>query len=87
MDDDYGDPCSYLTLAAGTPVYASDGENVGRVERVLSVPEDDIFDGIVIGTHGGSRFVDAPEVGRLYERAAFLKIASADVLQLPPPKY
>jgi hypothetical protein len=87
MDDDYGDPCSYLTLAEGTAVYASDGENVGRVERVLAVPEDDIFDGIVIHTHVGSRFVDAPEVGRLYERAAFLKIASSEIENLPPPKY
>ena len=40
-------PASYLTLAAGMPVYSSDGQRLGDVEHVLADPEKDIFDGIV----------------------------------------
>ena len=50
---DAGDPISYEVLAAGTPVYSSDGERVGTVTHVLAVPEEDVFDGIVVWTGGG----------------------------------
>ena len=85
MDDDYGSPISYMVLAEGTPVFASDGPEVGKVARVLAVPEKDIFDGIVINTSGGRRFVDAPEVGRIYERGVMLGIDSAEAASLPEP--
>lgn len=45
---DHGEPASYLTLGEGTPVYSSDAAEIGRVLHVLAVPDDDIFDGIVI---------------------------------------
>src|SRR5262249_39687924 len=63
--DDLGQPSSYLALQEGIGVYSSDGERIGKVEHVLAVPEDDIFDGIVLDTSvlpGGHRFVDAPQV-------------------------
>jgi hypothetical protein len=86
--DDLGTPGSFLTLAKGTPVYSSDGVEIGRVEHVLSVPEDDIFDGIVLDTSslpGGHRFVDAPEVAEIYERGVELKIDAAACERLPKP--
>ena len=81
---------SYLVLDKGVPVYSSDGEKLGRVVQVLSAPEADIFDGIVFDTSvrpGGHRFVDAPEVGEIYERGVVLKIdaAAAASLQAPTP--
>ena len=82
---DYGDPTSYMALNKGTPVYASDGNEVGRVERVLAVDEKDIFDGIAIDTSHGKRFVDAPEVDRIYENGVVLNIDSAQAAELPPP--
>ena len=42
-----------MALRKGTPVFASDGAQVGVVERVLSHPEADLFDGIVIDTRRG----------------------------------
>jgi hypothetical protein len=86
--DDLGDPSSYLVLADGVPVYSSDGKELGRVEHVLDVPEDDIFDGFVIDTSvlpGGHRFVDAPEVEEIYERGVVLKIDAAAAERLPEP--
>ena len=81
---DYGPPGSYMSLTAGTPVVCSDGVEIGRVHRVLAVDEKDIFDGIEIDTRAGRRFVDAPEVGRIYERGVLLTIDSAEADSLPP---
>jgi hypothetical protein len=85
---EHGEPVSYLTLEPGTDVVSSDGEVVGKVEHVLAAEEEDIFDGLVIDTQlgpGGVRFVDAEQVGELYERAAVLDIPAAAVDELPEP--
>jgi hypothetical protein len=86
--NDLGAPGSYLTVAKGVAIYSSDGKEVGKVEHVLAVPDLDVFDGIVIDTSvlpGGHRFVDAPEVGEIYERGVVLKIDAAEAEQLPEP--
>jgi len=84
--EDLGQPCSYLVAKRGIPVYSSDGEKLGRVIRVLAAPEANMFDGILFDTSwgpGGRRFVDAPEVGAIYERGVVLKIDAAAVESLP----
>jgi len=73
---DLGSPISYLVLEKGTPVFDSDGTEVGKVEHVLAAPEEDIFDGIVIDTMpgpGGWRFADAGQIAALYERGVTLR--------------
>lgn len=82
---DHGDPIAYTVLAEGTPVLTSDGSQVGTVKRVLADEGTDIFDGIVVDTDEGERFVDAPEIGDLYERAAFLTIDAAQIARLSEP--
>lgn len=85
---DLGAPTSFLTLSKGVPVYSSDEEELGKVEYVLSVPNIDIFDGIVLDTSvlpGGRRFVDAPEVAEIYERGVVLTIDAAAAKRLPEP--
>jgi hypothetical protein len=84
--DDLGAPLSYLVLKKGVPVYSSDGQRLGRVVRVLSAPEANMFDGIIFDTKtgpGGHRFVDAPEVGEIYERGVVLKIDAGEAESLP----
>jgi hypothetical protein len=86
--EDLGEPNSYLAVAKGVPVYSSDGEELGRVVRVLSAPNLDMFDGVIFDTTagpGGHRFVDAPEVGEIYERGIVLKIDAAEAASLPAP--
>ncbi len=86
--EDLGDPTSYLVVAKGVPVYSSDGEQLGRVVTVRTDAKDDIFDGIVFSAGvgpGGQRFVDAPEVGRIYERGVVLKITAAEAARLGKP--
>ncbi|MEA2348105.1 MAG: hypothetical protein QOG62_1892 [Thermoleophilaceae bacterium] len=85
---DLGQPASYLVLDPGVEVYSSDDQLVGRVEHVLAVPEDDIFDGIVIDTSvlpGGHRFADSEEVDRIYDRGVILKVSAAEAESLPEP--
>jgi hypothetical protein len=81
--DDDGHAIGYKVLRRGTPVRSSDGEPVGTVRRVLDNTREHIFDGIVIDTPEGRRFVDAPEVARIYERAVVLTISAAEAAELP----
>lgn len=85
---DLGAPTSFLTLSKGVPVYLSDGEELGKVEYVLSAPNIDIFDGIVLDTSvlpGGHKFVDAPEVAEIFERGVVLAIEASAAGNLPEP--
>ena len=84
--EDLGHPVSYLVAKRGIPVFSSDGEKLGRVTRVLAAPEANMFDGIIFDTSrgpGGHRFVDAPEVGEIYERGVVLKIDAGKAAELP----
>jgi hypothetical protein len=86
MTDDRGAPMSYLTLEPGTPVFASDGSEVGRVEHVLADPEADIFDGLVVDARGGAhRFVDAPLVDRIEAGGVTLALDRTGIDGLPEP--
>jgi Uncharacterized protein conserved in bacteria (DUF2171) len=84
--EDEGNPISYRLLPRGIPVHASDGEEIGTVDEVLATDREDIFDGIVIRTQHGRRFVDAPEVARITDRRVTLSISAADADQLPEPE-
>jgi hypothetical protein len=78
MPDSDGDPTSFLTLEPGTRVVDRFGRPVGKVRRVLLL-ETGGFDGIIVSTRAGKRFVDAPEVRRISGGAVTLGIAAADV--------
>jgi hypothetical protein len=85
---DLGEPGSYLSVEKGTAVYSSDGRKLGRVVEVLSAPNLDMFDGVIFDTTagpGGHRFVDAPEVGEIFERGIVLKLDAAAAAGLPAP--
>jgi hypothetical protein len=83
MDEDDGHAIGYLALTRGVPVHAAGGERVGTVHRVLDNAREHIFDGIVVDTPEGRRFVDAPEVARIAERRVTLTISAAEVAALP----
>jgi hypothetical protein len=80
---DLGDPASYLILADGTPVYASGGEELGKVGEILADPAVDVFDGLVVDVPAGRRFVAAAQVDRVYERGVVLRIDAAAAASLP----
>jgi hypothetical protein len=86
VEGERGERIAYTALAKGTPVYTSDDVLLGHVKSVLIVRAKDIFDGVVVGTPSGARFVDAPEVGEIYENAVLLKIDAEEASRLPDPK-
>jgi hypothetical protein len=83
--EDVGDAISYLVLAPGTPVYAEGGVAVGKVERVLRDEAEDVFDGLVIRTPEGKRFVDRDQIGPIHERAVVLTLSPQACRTLPEP--
>jgi hypothetical protein len=85
-DDDDGPAISSHALRRGTLVRGSDGAEVGRVRRVQHNVRENIFDGIVVETKAGRRFVDAPEVARIAERAVTLTITAEEVAAMPAPR-
>jgi hypothetical protein len=82
---DLGTPIAWTALPEGIPVYSADGHHVGKVKLVLGDTPTDIFDGIVLDTDHGDRFVDAPEVGDLGEEGAQVTIRADEVAALPEP--
>jgi hypothetical protein len=82
MEDD-GHAVSYKVLPRGTPVVSSDGAELGTVREVLENEREHIFDGLVIDTPGGPRWVDAPEIARIAERRVTLALTAAEAEQLP----
>ena len=82
---DLGDPIAFTALPEGVPAYAHDGEEVGRVARVLADEATGMFDGIALDTAGGRRFVDAPEGGDLGTRGAEVRLSAAAIDALPEP--
>lgn len=82
---DYGHRIAFEALERGVRVEASDGREVGTVKKVMIVHEKHLFDGIVVKTPQGDRFVDAPEVDEIYERLVTLKIDGDQADELPEP--
>jgi uncharacterized protein YrrD len=73
----------YKALPRGVPVHTADGERLGTVHRVLDNAREHIFDGIVVSTPNGRRFVDAPEVARITTKRVTLTIDAAAARELP----
>lgn len=83
MDDDTA--ISYEAAVPGSRVLTSAGKEIGTLEHVLEVPSLDVFDGIVIHTKAGLRFVDADQVGRITASYIRLEIDDEQAARLPAP--
>jgi hypothetical protein len=66
-------------------VQSSDGGEFGTVDTVLIVEEVDVFDGIVVKTDQGVRFVDADSVGAIYTTHVCTTLSAQEAAQLPLP--
>jgi hypothetical protein len=83
MDDDTA--VSYQAAVRGSPVLSATGHQIGKLEHVLEVPKLDLFDGIVIHTHDGLRFVDPDRVEKITRSYIRCSITDADAAELPAP--
>lgn len=80
---DDGHAISYKVLERGTPVVDRDGGAIGTVREVLENKAEHIFDGLVLDTAAGRRFVDAPEIARIAERRVTLALDAEGAAALP----
>jgi hypothetical protein len=87
MGPDDGAAIHYSAVEAGTPVYSSDGVQVGTVREMLDNYREHIFDGVIFRDRSGTmRFADAPEVARTAERGVTLTLDAAAAGELGPPE-
>jgi hypothetical protein len=83
---DEGRPVSYLALPVGAAVLSSSDTQFGTVEHVLQIPELDLFDGIVVKTQHGLRFVDRDQVTDITTTLVRCALSDEEVANLPAPK-
>ncbi|MDA8265223.1 MAG: hypothetical protein M0T79_07745 [Actinomycetota bacterium] len=79
-------PISYLALVVGTPVQTSSGEIFGTVGHVLQVPELDLFDGVVVHTEHGLRFVARDQITQITTTAVHCSLTDDEAANLPAPE-
>jgi len=84
MDD--STPISYLALDVGTRVVSSSGTTIGTVAHVLQIESEDLFDGIVVGTDHGLRFVDRDQILEITKGSVHCSITDAEAADLPAPE-
>ena len=85
MPDGSDHPIAYNALQRGTPVQTSDGHAFGTVQAVLVDEKVSVFDGIVVETAEGTRFVDADQVGIIYTSYVRTTLSVEQAANLPPP--
>jgi hypothetical protein len=83
MDDET--PVSYQAAVPGSPVLTASGHQIGKLEHILEVPQLDLFDGIVIHTAQGLRFIDPDRIQTITRSYVKCTISDDQAAQLPPP--
>jgi len=79
-------PIAYTALQPGTPVQTSDGHPFATVQAVLVDEKVSVFDGIVVQTAEGTRFVDADHVGSIYTTYVRTTLSAEQAASLPLPE-
>jgi hypothetical protein len=78
-------PIAYTALQPGTPVHTSEGQPFAAVQAVLVDELVAVFDGIVVETTEGARFVDADQIGTIYTTHVRTTLSAEQVASLPVP--
>ena len=86
MPDVPDHPIAYTALQPGTPVQTSDGHPFATVETVLVDEKVSVFDGIVVQTADGTRFIDADQIGSIYTSGVRTTLTAEQAANLPLPE-
>jgi hypothetical protein len=82
---DEAQPVSYEGVPLGVPLLSSTGQPFGTLERVLEIPSEDLFDGVIVKTHHGRRFVDRDQISEITTEYIKCDLDDAAVASLPEP--
>jgi hypothetical protein len=85
MADGQDHPIAYTALRPGTPVQTSSGDPFATVRTVLVDEKVSVFDGIVVETAEGTRFVDADQIGSIYTTYVRTTLSAEQAANLPLP--
>jgi len=85
MPDATDDPIAYTALQPGTSVQTNDAQQFATVQAVLVDEKVSVFDGIVVQTAEGSRFVDADFIGAIYTTRVCTTLSADQASNLPVP--
>lgn len=77
---------SYQAAVPGTPVFTRSGKEIGTLEHVLEAPKEDPFDGIVVATDWGLRFISADRIELITVRCVRCLLDDDEAARLPPPE-
>lgn len=84
MADD-PEPVSYEGVPSGVPLLSSSGRQFGTLAKVLEIPEEDLFDGVIVKTHHGRRFVDRDQIAEITTEYIKCDLDDAATQALPEP--
>lgn len=82
---DGAEPVSYEGVPKGVPLLSSAGEEFGTLTKVLQVPSEDLFDGVIVKTRHGERFVDRDQIDEITTEFIKCDLDAAAVESLPKP--
>ena len=79
-------PIAWRVLKKGAPIFASSGDEVGRVSEVVADDQKDIFSGLAFkqGLLSSQRFLPADLIESLTEEGVYLTISESQADQLDP---
>jgi sporulation protein YlmC with PRC-barrel domain len=78
-------PIAYAALQPGAAVRTKDGHQFGTVKAVLVDEKVSVFDGIVVETTEGARFVDADQISTIYTSHVRTTLSADQAANLPLP--
>jgi hypothetical protein len=78
-------PIAYTALQPGTPVRTSNGQEFAHVQAVLVDEKVSVFDGIVVRTAEGTRFVDADQIESIRTSCVRTTLSAEQAADLPQP--
>jgi hypothetical protein len=82
---DAAQPVSYEGVPEGVPLLTSTGESFGTLAKVLEIPSEDLFDGVVVKTRHGHRFVDRDQITEITTEYIKTDLDDAAASSLPTP--
>jgi hypothetical protein len=82
---DSAEPVSYQGVAHGTPVLSSSGAEFATLAKVLDIASEDVFDGLIVKTRHGERFVDRDQITEITTAYVKTDLGDQEVEGLPKP--
>jgi hypothetical protein len=84
MSDD-AQPVSYEGVPLGVPVLSAAGEQFGTLAKVLEIPSEDLFDGVIVKVGHEHRFFDRDQIAEITTEYIKCDLDEAAISQLPAP--